>query len=338
MPNLNAPTLIATSSTSSTSIRPEDLGRPGTHSLLSVVPQFQDHQVADRHIFTDTTPRQFVVACLLSKGPSTIGYDQNIKGGFNRQDGASYLMAPRGASKVRIDTLSGHFYVSKNDAGELSMIEFECIVTTPVEARMRFMETVCPALDHLSYAYNSPLFVNTIRIFDEIYQATHIVVVSPYRNQIIADSLNELFIEMRPVYAMYREAKISPSDFYRFLCFYKIMEGLLGGLRSKAYERARAGGAILESRRLVVPDDSAVPSDLRQYVGRSIKAFFDEVLTAQFRNAVAHLRTEEGVLDVSSPVELERFAGLALVADLCARDLIADHEQILMQLNASSLI
>ncbi len=127
---------------------------------------------------------------------------------------------------------------------------------------------------------------------------------------------------MRPIYAMYREAKVATSDFYCFLCLYKIMEGLLGNMRSRAYELVRTGGVTLKPERLVVPNDPVVPSDLAQYIGTPIKAFVDRVLTAQFRNAVAYLQTEGGVLDVSSPAELERFAGLALVADLCAGELI----------------
>jgi len=48
-----------------------------------------------------------------------------------------------------------------------------------------------------------------------------------------------LFGEMKPVYAMYREGKNSNSCFYGFLCYYKIMEGLLGGMRANAFARAK---------------------------------------------------------------------------------------------------
>ena len=197
------------------------------------------------------------------------------------------------------------------------------------------MEAVLPALDHLSFVYDVPVFVTIVRVFDSSHQTTHIVVVSPYRSQVVVDSINVLFIEMRPVYSMYREAKAASSDFYRFLCLYKIMEGLFGTMASSAYKKAKMSGIQLEKERPVVPNDSVVPGDLRQFIGTSIQMFFQQVLTKQFRNAVAHLQTKSQALNVSSPVELERFAGLALVTDLCAREAISCHERLLMQLNPS---
>jgi methylamine utilization protein MauJ len=54
--------------------------------------------------------------------------------------------------------------------------------------------------------------------------------------------MSQLFGEMKPVYAMYREAKNTDSDFYKFLCCYKIMEGLLGKMLANAFARAKTAG------------------------------------------------------------------------------------------------
>lgn len=337
MSDPNAPKLISTSKTSSISINPEDLGPPASRTILSIVPQFENRLTSNEQILADRTPRQFVVAARLSKTPSTTGEENQIKGDFDREDGASYLVAPPGRSAIRVETLTGNFDFKTNRAQELSMIEFKCTASTHLDARTTFMATVYPALDHLSYSYNVPLFVTVIRVFDATHQAAHIGVTSPYRRHMTGDSLNELFLEMRPIYAMYREAKNSTSDFYRFLCLYKIMEGLLGSMRSAASKTARKAGVTLGNQRLCVPDDVVAPSDLSSHVGKPIKEFFDQVLTKRFRHAVAHLQTKGRILDVSAPAELEQFAGLALVTDLCTRELIAEHERILGQLKTSGV-
>jgi 2-hydroxychromene-2-carboxylate isomerase len=132
---------------------------------------------------------------------------------------------------------------------------------------------------------------------------------------------------------MYREAKNSESDFYRFLCCYKLMEGLLGKMRADVVARAKAAGVSVQKERNVVPNDEHLAAELRAYVGTSMKAFFDQVLTARFRNAVAHFVTDDGiVLQMSSAAGLSAYASLALITDLCARELVASHERLLAQL------
>ena len=80
-------------------------------------------------------------------------------------------------------------------------------------------------------------------------------------------------------------------------------------------------------------DNEQLNSELKEYVGKPVKAFFDNVLTAKFRNAIAHFVTDDGsVLQVSAPAEIYIYSGLALITDLCARQLIASHELLLAQL------
>jgi hypothetical protein len=81
-----------------------------------------------------------------------------------------------------------------------------------------------------------------------------------------------------------------------------------------------------------VPDDENLLPEFKAYVGKSIKVLFDDLLTVKFRNAVAHFLTEEGALLISSAAAVEKYAGVALLGDLCARILIAAHERLLAQL------
>src|SRR6185369_17266433 len=128
----------------------------------------------------------------------------------------------------------------------------------------------------------------------------HVQYVAPYRAYVIMDSMVRTFIELKPVYSMYREAKNADSHFYKFLCYYKIMEGLLKPMRASVMVRAKEMGVAVQHERDLVPDDANLANDLKEYVGKSMQAFFDSFLTVNFRNAVAHFVSDVGTLDVSS--------------------------------------
>ncbi len=310
----------------------EQLGRPGAQSTLQIVPQFPGHSSSDQELMNDTSPRPFLVTGLLSRLPTAITPGAEIKSTFAPEDGTSYLLALRGASRMQFTTSFGQFYIKLNPSGEFFTVEYTCIVTSATEARRSFIDSINPTLDHLSYKYDVPVFMENIRVLDEQHQIPYVFVVSPFRNATVVDDEQIIPLELSPVYAMYREGICASSYFYKFLCFYKIIEGLFGKMRSNIYIRAKQIGVELINERSSVPNDPDIPSDIKCHVGSPIKEFFDKVLTDQFRNAVAHLQTQDGVLDVGSSAELDRYAGLSFVTGLCARELIAGHERLLAQL------
>jgi hypothetical protein len=322
--------LLGTSRVSSAKIRNEDLGTPGARIQLHIVPKFEGDQASNVDVLKDASERSFRVSARLSHAPSIVG---EIKAGFDEKDGSSFLILPPNAAELRVDSSYGTFWIKSNKARQLSLVELHCRANSPGQAEIKFMNAVHPALDHFSYLYNVPLFVSMIRVNDVTHQSIHVACSAPYGSQVVTqNALHQLFLDMKPVYAMYREAKNSESYFYKFLCCYKIMEGLIGGMRASAYARAKKAGIEIKSERILVPNDEHLAPEIRQYVGKSINHLFDEFLTERFRNAIAHFTTEKGALDISSPVALEMYAGVALVADLCARELIRGHEKLLAQL------
>jgi hypothetical protein len=322
--------LLGTSRVPSAKIRNEDLGTPGARIELHIIPRSDGDQRPDVGALEDAAERPFRVSGRLSHAPSSIG---ETRADFSENDGDSFLMLPPNAAHLRVDSTYGTFLIRSNNAKQLSFVVLECRAKSPREAQTKFIKAVYPALDHFSYLYNVPLFVSMIRVNDETHQSIHIECSAPHRLQVVAlNTMSRLFLEMTAVYAMYREAKNSESYFYKFLCCYKIMEGLLGAMRASAFTRAKAAGIELTAGRDSVPDDEHLAPDLKPYVGKSIKVLFDDVLTVRFRNAVAHFMTEEGVLHISSPGALDRYASVAFVTDLCARQLIASHERLLAQL------
>ena len=222
------------------------------------------------------------------------------------------------------------FEIKKNNNGEMSLVQFECTATSTTDARMKFQSVVLPFLDYLSYLANCPVVVAMLRVKDLKNDSTTYRYVSPYRKATVNPYTNILFSELAPVYAMYREAKNSNSDFYEFLCYYKIVEGLLGTLRANVFSRARGAGITLKRTKEVLPDSEHLPNRYRAHVGKPIKAFFDEVMTPQFRNAVAHFATGDGtILNMSAPEHIDNYAEILFVCELCVRTVIQSHETLL---------
>lgn len=236
-----------------------------------------------------------------------------------------------------METSQGRFEIKKNASGEFSLVEFECAATHSVEARRKFQTAVLPYLDHLSYLANCPAVIAALRIEDPTNKCVSIEYVSPYRRAVVNPGRATIYPELRSVYAMYREAKNSFSDFYKFLCYYKILEGLFGQLRADLFSRARAENISLGRPREVVPSDPELNATYQPYVGQPVKSFFDEVLTPKFRNAVAHFVTDDGaVLNMSSPEHIDSYADVLYVTELSVSSAIKSYESLLQALHGNS--
>lgn len=312
----------------------ERLGPAGTRGDLVVVSVMKDETRRDEDRLRDSTPRPFKVFARLGK---TALVADGIKGDFGPEDGESYLHLPGEAVAGRVRFNDRMMEFKKNAKGEKSFVEFECTATGLVDAKNRFLEFALPYLDHQAYVSNCPIFVQSIRIDDMNNQVQSIDYISPYRDTSIDQHIVEIQGDLAPVFAMYREAKNSHSDFYKFLCYQKIMDGLLGSLRSGLNQRARKLNIELQRQRNLVPNDSEIAMAYRNQIGVPIKKFFDDVMTPQFRNAIAHFITKDGtILNLSMPATMLKHAEIMYVAELCVRELIASHQMLSAQLVAKN--
>lgn len=240
------------------------------------------------------------------------------------------MALPESAAKLRVQCLDGVFEVKKNKKGEQSLVDFSCNATGSKEAILKFHSVVYPWLDYMSYLGNCPLIVSALKTEDLKNGVISIDYIGPYRRSIINPHEGELHNELLPVYAMYREAKNSHSDFYKFLCFYKILEGLLGVLRANIFSRASVAKVKLVRPKDVVPALSEIPDLYKMHAGQSIKFFFDNVLTPKFRNSVAHFITDDGViLNMSSSEHLRNYGEVLYLLEECVRVVVNSHETLL---------
>jgi hypothetical protein len=102
----------------------DKLGPAGIPGELSVLAIFPNEQRQDIERLTDKSQRLFKVYATLSK---TAPINENIKGDTTANDGASYLVAPVNAARLEFRSSKGNFRIMKNQVGELSFVEFECI-------------------------------------------------------------------------------------------------------------------------------------------------------------------------------------------------------------------
>ena len=317
----------------STSIPVEQLGPAGIRGELHVLAISENETRTDEAKLSDSTLREFKVCARLGKAPSPAG---NINGDFTPEDGDSYLHIPSEYVLSRVRCREGMFEIKKNSKGEQSFVEFECKAEGIVQAKELFLKAVLPFLDHQAYLANCPLFVSTVRVEDPTNLRTTIDYVSPYRKVVISPHVKTLHTELAPVYALYRDAKNSHSDFYTFLCYQKILDGLLGTIRSNLRARATKKKFQLSQRRDLVPTSSYISPEFQSWSGKPIKTFFDDVMTPRYRNAIAHFVTKDGaVLNLSAPDQIARYASILYVSELCVRVVLETHETWLQELAAA---
>ena len=286
----------------STTLRPDQLGPAGMRGELHILGMVPGANRTDHERLTDTSRRHFTVSALLGRSHSPPG---DIKGDFSSEDGSSYFLVPKGCVMSRVRCPEGVFDIKRNSRGEQAYVVFECDAAGVREAKELFLKVFLPFLDHQAFLANCPVVLGTLKVEDSANIRTALEYVSPYRRVTTQPHEKELRVELLPVYALYRDAKNSHSDFYTFLCYHKILEGLLGKMRASVRARAMKQKVQLTARRDLIPNSEHIPGEYKTWGGKPVKSFYDQVMTPQFRNAVAHFITVDGaVLNLSSPAEL----------------------------------
>ena len=248
----------------------EQLGPPGTRGDLVIVAIMRNETRRDEDRLNDRVTRPFKVFARLGKMALV---SDGIEGDFGPEDGDSYLYLPQDVLAGRVRFNGGMMEFKKNAKGDYSFVEFECTATKLTDAKNQFLNFALPFLDHQAYIANCPIFIQSIRFDDLNNQVQSIDYVSPYRPVTINQHIIQFSKDLAPVFAMYREAKNSHSDFYTFLCYHKIMDGLFGKLRTEINQRARRLKVQLKHNRDLVPDDPEIAHAYRMHIGTPIKAF-----------------------------------------------------------------
>lgn len=266
------------------------LGYPGSESDLLFLPKFEKDPRTDHDRLYDKRNRKFEIKAVLNKS-SVLLHDINFY--FDRKEGSSFISVDPKLSYVKIDYKDGSYKLFKNDANELSTIEFECICTSTDQALSIFYEAIMPLLDHLSYSFNVPIFVEKILGNDIINDTVFGMLKVPYPQKVLHQYENRLPNEMKPIFALYREAKNSGSNYYKFLCYYKILEGIYKHVRPQIFKIARKNSTTISTRKELVPEHEEIIESHKKYIGKSIHTVYKNYLRQEFRNAIAHFLSDD---------------------------------------------
>ncbi len=326
--------LIGTTSGPQMSIPSEEFGHPGSPTELCVVAQFPGGDPADDHRrLTDTAERDFEAAALLSKTAEPFN---SLDFNFSEADGASHFSFP--THGLHVDTQWGRVKVTKNPAGEAALVKMTCRARSSNEAIQKLQLACATFLDHWAYEATAPVYLGKLRANDTVNHVQVLRLISPFHSATINPSLVELPTPLRPMFALYREGLCASSPLYKFLCFYKILEGYFERMKPRLGKLFRERALPYPVAKELVPDHADLSDEVRGYVGKSISRLRDDFLTPHFRNAAAHFG-EDGALPTitSDPREILRFGLMALPAELCARVVIDAGRQAIQAATTASL-
>jgi hypothetical protein len=310
--------------TNPASIPIDKLGIPGIPGELVFVDAVPGETRSDNERLTDTAIRPFRVTARLAKNPEPTS---SINLSTQPEHGDSYLLAHPHAKYTKIKCRPGELHLFHNSKREISCIRFTCNAESPKQARAKFLDAVSPFIDYLSFKANVPIFVPLVVCEDERNGLQTINYVGPHPSVSVQPHETELNRGLMPIYALYREAKNSISPYYKFLCYFKILEGIYKHLRAETFREARTRGLSIPAQKELVPLIDELNSSAQALVGKPIKEIFDNRLAPEFRDKIAHYIVNDGdILNVSSYGASAEFSNELGLIEACVRVVIEVQE------------
>jgi len=310
-------------------IKREKLGLAGTENYMLILDVLQSDTRSNEERIKDSSKREFEVRCSLARN---IVFNETIECSIPEDRGDSFIHFPSNMKTAEISTSLGVYYLSKNAANEISTITLTCFAHSWEEAFDTFLSGITPFLDHLSYQANSPISIDKISCRDKKNDLSIINFRTPYANVTVNPYEMGLRIELFPIYSLYREAKNSTSNYYKFLCYYKILEGIYNHLRPSLMKKARLQQIVISTHKEIVPSHPDLRDFYKIYIGEPIKELFDILLTPEYRHAVSHFRLYDGtLLNPSDYYWSRKFSDVILVSELCAHEVIKNQENYYKQ-------
>ena len=247
---------------------------------------------SDRAALTDQTEREFRVLVHFGKEPGSFAPESiDLSAEPSETNGGSLIVTPPGAS-LHIDGPFGRVDTVINGRNEVAAFQFRCRAKNRGEVLLKYSNEVAPLIDHMAFRLDVPIFVRAIAWFDEKNQVTGASYVAPYRA--VGPQDEGLFdLELRPFYALYREAMTSGSVFYQFLCYSKILEGIFRWLFPKLRELSRTRGVEFPKLDVRVAALEGITGEGAKWVGKSIEQTFNDYLQKEFRDAIAHFSLDD---------------------------------------------
>lgn len=233
----------------------------------------------------------------------------------------------------------------KNDEHRLRMISCRIRTTGRNEALKKTYGMVARLLSYQTFMYASCSSIFAMIITDTYNQAKW--ECKPQFGEPVPlyfPSAVNITKELDILLSIYREAKASLSPFYRFLCYYKILEAFYEHryvfsatdqiIRENNLQISRPKRSI--SKSMVVK--SMLHHRMDEFVGKTYGKYF-EYLRSNERIMVAHVfpadKSKE-MADLNDYDLYSEFVSLGNLTDLVARDILFDELMLWQQINKAS--
>ena len=230
----------------------------------------------------------------------------------------------------------------KNDENRLRMISCRIRSIDRNDALRKGYNLVARFLSYQTFVYSSSSSIFAMRIEDEFNQATWECKPQPTEPApLYFPSEVGVSKELDVLFSIYRDAKNTFSPFYRFLCYYKILEAF--------YEHRyvfSAADAVIKDKNLRISRPkrsitkamvikSMLHHRMSEFIGKTYGKYF-EYLRSNERIMVAHVfpsdKTKE-IADLNDYDLYSEFVSLGNLTELIARDILFDELTLWQQIN-----
>lgn len=222
---------------------------PGTRINLILCPRWMNPEDPRNHASPAGSPGFYHVAVIFARSDGTLASDVPLAEG-----GDSFIVIPS-AGKTPNPNLpyAGaeygtreemiHFDGYVNIHGRLArMVAPKVYGSSFADADSKCLRAIHALLSQLTVRFNVPLHVAKTEIREISTENQRVAMVMPYTDARFSTELNFVPSPDFLFYAsLYREALNSNSAIYKFLCFYKIIEGLRARRNRIASERKLRG-------------------------------------------------------------------------------------------------
>jgi hypothetical protein len=239
-------------------------GVPGEEHKLWVVPRFKGQPPVSAMDDLAGQPGKYKVQLLFSRPGYPITAEREHKF-IDAVIGDSHIMIakaikerkPEDVDHVQVNAVAMgrriDFVGVPNDQGFLGKLVAEADAADFQDAETQACEAIAPFLSSWSLHLDIPVHIETIQVTNLQTHTHSLRVRTPHFEMTFAGGVSTpLSAEFCTYASFYREGLNTRSEFYRFLCFYKVIESI-------AIRRGRVNKAIREAGGEVKRHDERVP-------------------------------------------------------------------------------
>lgn len=311
-----------------------DLAPPGIRNIYYLEPS-RSKTVKNPKLYsaTDRTYRKYSISAFLEKHPST---NEEMQICFNPflDDGSSFLEVNTEKGKQLTINHRGYIFdITKNKSNEISAIRGVVSAKSDSEARSKFHGLLIPLLDKVSFEADVPINLSRMISFDIENNTTSVEYTLPYGKATFPERTWNPAKELHEVYALYRESLSATSIYYKFLCYYTLIDGMKKIINPSIYALARKYNLSISMESKFRPNKELAEAHNIE-AGSKIFEYFDKTIQTEDRNAIAHfsLKVTGSVLNYSDYDTYAKYSRQIYPLNQCSRILIEEAEEALIVL------